>query len=293
MENKPAPVLRSIADLKNFDKSLLANVTIVNRIEAFLEDMNLTPTKMVGDIVLGDSSRRTHVFHASSIGSNTGSSLCGKYTMGCGRMLYYTYIGAPSESSWEPRMRRILDTGTGIHKQLQLYIHEHANRTNGEEEFEDEADINPDTNTVADQLDISAHVDGIYQIHVPAEIQFGLEIKSINDAGYKKTSGIHPEHSIQGTVYQACLDLPVMLFLYYNKNDSSMAEFVQTFDKFKWAAIEAKLNMVREHALSNTEPPQESSYACHNCKYKKVCNPPKKLSGAVGRQFMAKQLKEE
>ena len=136
------------------------------------------------------------------------------------------------------------------------------------------------------------------QGHVPVTLyeagnRVGGPMQTINENGYGSTRNPHAKHLMQGTVYQACLDLPVMLFLYYNKNDSSMAEFVQTFDKFKWAAIEAKLNMVREHALSNTEPPQESSYACHNCKYKKVCNPPKKLSGAVGRQFMAKQLKEE
>ena len=66
-----------------------------------------------------------------------------------------------------------------------------------------------------------------------------------------------------------------MVFLYYNKNDSSLAEYVQVFDEDRWLSITKKLDYVRECALKGEEPPQEISFGCRNCKYAKICKPPK------------------
>jgi CRISPR/Cas system-associated exonuclease Cas4 (RecB family) len=268
--------LVSIKDLEQRYKQMLGEVTVVNRIESLLEDMNLTPHKIVGQIELGSTGRRTHVFHASMIGELSGRSLCGKYPMGCGRKLYYSYIGEPSEGAIEPKLQRIFDTGTAIHTQLQSYLGEIAQRSEGEFEFTPEADISPDNNKVADRMDISGHTDGIITVHVPdLTVRFGLEIKSINDNGYKATKGPHAEHIMQGTVYQACLDLPVFLFLYYSKNDSNMAEFIHPFDKLRWQAIVDKLTYVQEMAMKKEMPPREVSYQCSTCRWKKTCKPPK------------------
>jgi CRISPR/Cas system-associated exonuclease Cas4 (RecB family) len=225
--------------------------------------------------------RRTDIFHASTIGSFSGKSLCGKYTMGCGRQLYYDYIGAPAEGAWEPRMRKLLDTGSAIHAQLQAYLEVIAANSDGAEEFTPEAGIDPNINPVAMQMDISGHTDGIYLVRAEEDtVRFGLEIKTINDAGYQKTSGPHPEHLMQGTIYQKCLDLPLMVFLYYNKNDSSVAEFVHVFEERRWNAIVAKLDMVREHAFREVPPEQETGWHCSNCKYKGTCKPPRRGRGA-------------
>lgn len=268
--------LLSIADLDDFPRELLREVTVLTRIEAFLEDMNVEPCKLEALFDMGSWGRRDNIFHASSVGSQSGKSLCGNYTMGCGRELYYSFIGAPSEGAWEPRVRRILDTGSAIHAQLQAYLTEIAKRSDGQETFEPEADINPDKNEFADLMDLSGHTDGIYTVdNGKHQIRFGLEIKTINDAGYKSTGGPHAEHKIQGTIYQKCLDLPVMLFIYYNKNDSNIAEYAHIFDPRMWKAIEDKLNMVREHAMNETEPPREIGWQCGRCKYKGICKPPK------------------
>jgi hypothetical protein len=85
-----------------------------------------------------------------------------------------------------------------------MNLAEVAKRRKKTETFEKEALIDPETNSVADVLDISGHTDGIYTITLPhLSVRFGIEIKSINDAGFKATKSVHPEHAVQGTIYQA------------------------------------------------------------------------------------------
>lgn len=281
--------LVEIADLESFPKHLLSLCSVVDRIECFLEDMNIDPAALEAEFSLGSLGRRTHIFHASSIGNQSGKSLCGKYPMGCGRELYYSLVGEESKGAWDPRVRRILDTGTAVHAQLQAYLTEIAERSDGAFEFHPEVDINPDNNEVADRYDISGHTDGDCRAREKDDIvRFLLEIKTINDAGYQKTTGPHPEHKVQGTIYQACNDVPVIVFLYYNKNDSSLAEYVHLFDADIWEAITTKLDYVRAEAVAGEKPGQEVGFQCRRCSYKTVCKPPNKraqVSKAAARMF--------
>ena len=268
--------LISIDDLQHASKRMLREVTVSTRIDEFLEDLNVDPIKDMPLYPNLGKNRRTGVCHASSIGSQKGKSLCGRYSMGCGREVFYSLTHAESEENWDPRIKRILDTGTVIHEQLQGYLAMIAKMSEGAMEFIPEADIDPEVNPVAMPLDLSGHADGIITIHNEfGTVRFGLEIKTISTKGYEATSSIHPEHKVQGTIYQACLDLPVMLFVYYNKNDSSIAELVQTYDPDIWAAVQDKISMVQEAALDGTPPPREgSSWACKGCSYHNICKPP-------------------
>jgi hypothetical protein len=257
-----------------------------------LEDFNVEgdPIKLAKlTLDINSSGRRTGVFHASSIGGTSGKSLCDKYVMGCGRQLFYSISEGEGISTWEPRNRRILDTGSAIHLQLQTYLLAVAERSEGTEKFQMEVDINPDTNPIADALDISGHTDGIYEIDDGDDkLRAGVEIKTINDNGYKALNSPHKEHLIQATIYQKCLDLPVMIFLYYNKNDSSIAEYLHSYDVRMWQAIERKLNWIRDLAISGQEPDQEVSRSCQFCKYRHLCKPPRtapKVSAARARGF--------
>jgi CRISPR/Cas system-associated exonuclease Cas4 (RecB family) len=269
--------IEHLTDEEHLPKRLLGHASLVSRIDSFLEDLNVEPLARLPVKFDIGGDRRTGIFHASTVGSSSGKSLCGKYTVGCGRQLYYDYTSAPSEGAWEPRMRRLLDTGSAIHAQLQAYLEIIASRSEGTEKFTPEADIDPDVNPIAQQMDLSGHADGIYQITTtPDRVRFGVEIKTINEAGYQKTNSPHQEHITQGTIYQKCLDLPLMVFLYYNKNDSSIAEFIQVFDEKRWQAIVDKLNSVRDCALQNIMPDQEAGWHCSNCKYKGICKPPRR-----------------
>jgi len=263
----------SIEDIqKGYPKEILNHISVVSRIESFLEDQNVTPNPIDITFRLNDY-HNSNYFRPSGLGNKTGKSLCGKYPIGCACQLYYDYIGAPSTGLIEPRLRRIFDEGSAIHAVLQGYLSTFAALTSGDEDFNPEARINPNHNTIADMYDISGSTDGIYTIHVPLQIRFGVEFKTINDEGYKKTNGPHAEHLIQGTVYQKCLDLPFMIFVYYNKNDSSIIEYVQIYDEHRWEAIVKKIQYVQEHAILKTPPNKEDGWHCNQCKYKKICGP--------------------
>lgn len=280
--------LMQISDLENPDAlDLVKHITVSHRIDSLLEDLNVDPISIDGSFRIGETGRRTHVLHASGLGGTSGKSLCRKFPMGCSRELFYSLTGADAEKSFDPRRRRILDTGTALHSMLQAYLSTYAQLHSDTESFTPEADINPELNDIASMFDISGHSDGEYTIRTPTwGVRFGVEIKTINDNGYKATNRPHQEHLVQGTIYQKCLDLPVMLFLYYNKNDSSMAEFIQVYDPVIWSAVEAKIKHIRPYALKGTPPEQEVTVKCGTCIYKHICKPPMKgQSVKIGAHF--------
>lgn len=247
-------------------RKALGNVQVISRIESYLEDLNLE-----------QHSKRLGVFSASDIGTKGGHSLCGKYPMGCARMLYYRYCGEEPHSRIDPRLRRIFDTGSKIHEQLQGYLHKIALASDGAEVFVDEAGFNEENSRVAAEYEIESTTDGIYEVTVskPLDLRFGIEIKSMKAEIFQDLSGPLIDNVVQSTIYMACLDLPVMVILYYNKNDSSMAEFVEVFDDEIWNAVVDKINYVRMHAVNGEPPPREDGYHCKTCRYAHICNPPK------------------
>jgi CRISPR/Cas system-associated exonuclease Cas4 (RecB family) len=256
-------------------KKVLGYVQIIPKIEAYLEDLNLE-----------EHSKRLGVFSASDLGNKTGTSLCGKYPIGCARLLYYRYVEEVPQDTIPPRLRRIFDTGSKIHEQLQAYLHDIANHSESET-FVDEVGFNELNSAMADSYDIESTTDGIWTITVPdLNLRYGLEIKSMKDELFKKLNGPERYHVVQSHVYMACLDLPFMVVLYYNKNDSSMAEFVVEFDDDIWDAITKKINFVRRHAVDEEEPEREIGFHCRTCRYVHICKPPKpeKRSIRIGRR---------
>lgn len=266
--------LVSVKDLQGISESdlreALSHVQIIPKIESYLEDKNLE-----------DNGRALEVFSASDIGSRGGRSLCGHYTMGCSRMLYYRYVGLEPQHNFPPRSRRILDTGTKIHEQLQSYLRDFADY-NEAEIFIDEANMNGSNSEVAYNLEIDSTTDGIWEVKVPdMHLRFGIEIKSINDDGFKGLNKPHGENIIQSHIYMGCLDLPVMTILYYNKNDSLMNEYCVPFDQTIWEAIVKKINFVRTHAVNEEPPPREVGFHCRQCRYSFVCKPPKRTKHSM------------
>jgi len=259
--------LRSIEDLKSAGadelKEALSNVQVISRLEAYLEDINLKP-----------SGRKLCVFSASELGSKGGISPCGNYPMGCARMLYYRYIGEPPESRIDPRLRRIFDTGHAVHGQLQGYLGKLAKELG--DVFVDEATFNEDTSPVAAQYEIDSTTDGIYSVKTPnLDLRFGIEIKTMKAELFKGLNKPSPENVIQSHVYMACLDLPAMTIVYYNKNDSTMMEFLIPFQQEIWDSIAEKIVYVRKCAVDEKPPEREAGYHCNTCRYKHVCKPPK------------------
>jgi len=259
-------MLMTIKDLeKPGVKKLFKHVDLISRIHGHLEAQNKNRTP--------DES----TFTASTLGGTTGRSLCGRWPMGCGRLCWYRYMGFEERSYFNPRTRLIFGTGDAIHDQLQGYCKEIADDSDGTEEFEAEVRLYPDDSPISKEWEIKCRADGLYIVYLndATGIKFCLEIKSINDNGFQKLSGPKPEHLVQLQIGMACADTPLGLTLYYNKNDSAMAQWRDTFNHDIWNAVKEKIYMVREHAFENTPPPRESGSHCKECRYAWVCEPPK------------------
>lgn len=235
---------------------------LIPRIEMYLEDR--PPDK-----------RALSIYSASDIGSDSGKSPDGKWPMGCGRLLYYRRIGEVPEERVDNRIMRIYDTGKAIHEQLQGYLHNFV-RDHVEDEdevFFDEVSATPKTNKLAKEYLLSTTTDGIYEMTVRGyDIRFGLEIKSIKDELYKHiSSSPKREHVVQSHVYMKLFDLPIMIILYYNKNDSQMLEHNIMFDPAIWEQIVKKLDYIEECVATGTRPPTEGNFFCRSCRYAHIC----------------------
>jgi len=262
--------IQTIKDLEDADEETIrraiTKAQVIPRIFSHLDDLNLKP-----------HSKRMGVFSASDIGSKGGKSLCGKYVMGCARVMYYRYCGVEPKQNIDPRLRMIFNTGTKIHEQLQGYLHKVARASEDTEVFVDEVHFDERTPGPAMDLDIDSTTDGIWAVRAEGdEIRVGLEIKSMKKELFDKLNGPGPEVITQAQVYMGCLDLPMMCILYYNKNDSIMAEYFITFDKDHWEAIKQKIYFVRRHAVDGEEPPREDGFHCRTCRYAHVCKPPRR-----------------
>jgi CRISPR/Cas system-associated exonuclease Cas4 (RecB family) len=274
----PLTTIKSLKRASEADvRKALARVQVIPRMDSYLEDMNLEPYP-----------KRLGMFSASDIGSQGGKSLCGKYVMGCGRILYYRYCGVEPRQSIPPRLRRIFDTGTAIHEQLQGYLAKIALASEGTEVFELEKTVDETNSEMANKYDITSTTDGVWVIVQNKKVgfRFVLEIKSMKTELFAKLNGPKSEVIVQSNIYMACLDVPFCTTVYYNKNDSTMVEYPEVFQPEVWDAVTAKINMVRECAVNEEPPPRETGYNCRECRYKHVCKPPKaqRKDIAVGRR---------
>jgi CRISPR/Cas system-associated exonuclease Cas4 (RecB family) len=205
--------------------------------------------------------------------------------MGCARMLYYRYISEEPEEALKPRSRKIFNTGTKIHEQIQEYLHEVAKLAGASFKFADEVRFKVSNNKFADKYDIESTADGVVEVKTSSSIRFGLEIKSIKSELFSKLSSPKPEHIIQSHVYMRCLDLPLMVILYYNKNDSSVLEFPIVFDYKIWKAIADKIDYVRKCAIEKKAPGKEPHFFCKECKYYHICgSEPKAKASSIIRK---------
>lgn len=217
-----------------------------------------------------DDRPRKGVFHPSELA-------------GCSRALYYGYIGAPFQSTIAPGLKMIFDHGHAIHHQIQGYLKDWYG-----DRFREEVAVRSDHPIVG-------NCDGV--VKLKPKVAFGIEIKSINQKGYSTvcTSGPKPDHKVQANVYAACLKLPNMEILYYNKNDKveeekktaikdpdivptvsyrlALRSFRVPFDRTLWSVTKNKMEMVKSCAKKGSPPAREESWVCLNCKYQKICGP--------------------
>lgn len=224
----------------------------------------------------GDAHTRAPGIHASEVS-------------GCERKIVYSLTGTERREESARIWRKRFKVGHYIHAMFQKDFAWMARRmglgdtvANWHISFEPEITIAPQYQELAKKWYIFSHCDGMFIVRErwdgPAILRILLEIKSEAPDSYMKLKRPRPDHVEQGHVYMACLDTPLIWFLYYNKGNqnftSSDPTWMLKFDPRVWASLEARFERAHDWAAREVLPPREESVKCEFCPFKWTCQPP-------------------
>lgn len=203
--------------------------------------------------------------------------------------------GVVSQKSWadlgvdnvHPRLRRIFDFGSAWHEVIQGYGSRGA--FGPKKNYLPELKIDPDNGYCnrAEALWIKGAVDAVldpYVLEVPGmgtvAIRIIHEYKTINSRGYGLLKKPKTDHVWQAAIYSYVLDIPIVVYIYLNKDNQQMSEFALPFNQPLWTTIEEKIEYVQELVETKQSPPWEKTSAvltpseCTECPYLQYCQPP-------------------
>jgi len=214
----------------------------------------------------------------------------------CIKTLYYACTGqtAQAEEKHEPRLQLIFDLGHAWHDVLQKYGRRGA--WVEPQDYFHEVPIDPDAMTpdgqpvlpVAHRYWIRGSADALLQRYSLANVP-GLgdvvirvihEYKTMNSGQFTKLTSPKPEHKRQANIYAAVFNVPLVVYLYTNKDNCGMQDFPVPFDHSIWSEIATKCDQVQYYVNNEMMPPWEETSAvknpreCEGCGYLKLCQPP-------------------
>lgn len=218
----------------------------------------------------------------------------------CLRRAVYSARGQPRQPKVSKFWRQRFKMGSAVHSWLQDDFHRMARADKapwvsqvaeqaaslGEllslhMTFEDEIVCAPDKQEVAAYFNIQSSCDGIFTFRDapggPPVLRIGLEIKSESPDQYAKLNEVKPEHLRQGHLYMACLDLPLMWFLYVNKgnqnNTPSAGPYLVPFNPYVWQEVEARCAEVLALSARGELPARTETILCEFCPFSYTCQP--------------------
>lgn len=214
----------------------------------------------------------------------------------CLKVLYYSCTGktAQLEERHEPRIQLIFDLGHAWHDVLQKYGRKGA--WVSPKDYFPEISIDPDAVTaegypvlpVAHRYWIRGSADALLKNYflpnVPGlgevSVRVIHEYKTINNGQYSKLTSPKPEHKRQATLYAGVFDVPLVVYLYTNKDNCAVQDYPVAFDHSIWADITKKCDLVQYYVNNEQDPPWEATSAvqnpreCDDCGYRRLCQPP-------------------
>lgn len=192
----------------------------------------------------------------------------------CLLKVYNEMMDKGKVSTREAKDLLILDLGKHIHDMFQSY----GERGAWGPKYQKEVSINPDVQPLAAELYLEGSADAENYLLIddipnsPAyEIRLVHEYKSIKKENFEKLAKPKPEHREQAMIYCAVLNAPVVVYLYLNKNDSSLLDFPVEFDHAVWGKVHGKAQALLNHYDEETPPPGSTGYHCNDCSYVYDC----------------------
>lgn len=220
-------------------------------------------------------------FTASLLGSPSGKSLCGDYTIGCKRKMFYKYTGAPKKMIIPASLRKRWDAGSAIHEMFQRYLMDMSSKqqysiTDAIPEFE----IVPEMGGYVEKYTIVSKVDLHYSV---SSWPYIMEIKTDAQETFNKRTKPSPAHITQANIYMALLDIPVSNLFYISFSpEMPIKEYIVEFDSSLWQACVDKMDYVISCIGDEKIPEREGSvWFCKSCEYKHICRPPEVTTAKV------------
>ena len=231
----------------------------------------------------------------------------------CKRKLWFDTKGYGNQFVQQnsAKLNLIFDHGTALHDMLQGYGLKGAYGAN----YTPEVKLLPTEEQclskgvpaypLALKYQVKSSVDGVLRlVEIPNVTGIGTvyidiveEYKSIGSNGYSQLKEPKAVHKMQGTLYQAVLDVPIIRFWYYDKDHDDLKIYPCRFDGYVWAEVEDKIQEVLfmadqedakeaipDHKSAGILNPSEctgGAYSSACMYYKKICFPPIEVPDVV------------
>jgi hypothetical protein len=197
----------------------------------------------------------------------------------CLLKVYNELLGLPQKVVHDAKLLLIFGVGTAVHEMFQRYGKQGAWGPYYLPE------VNIGDYPAAKELLIEGHCDAdnilVLDENPDAPIfEVGVvhEYKTINNNGFDSLKGRpKPQHKQQAVIYSACLNRPIVAYLYLNKDNSTLADFPVPFDQQLWDSIKNKAKTILEHYKTKTPPSGDTGYHCKSCGYYYDCDYRKKV----------------
>lgn len=203
----------------------------------------------------------------------------------CMLKIAYEAVGVEQEVMHEARMLLLFDLGTAAHDMLQGY-----GKAGAWGPYYN-AEVNIGMTPLAREYGIEGHADAdniliVDDIAGAPIFEVGIvhEYKSINNRGFEELRN-RPmaKHKQQAIIYSACLNRPIVVYMYMNKDNSNVQDFPIVFEPHMWETMKSKAATVRDALVAGGKPPADVGYHCKECGFKNSCEARKALQDAKGK----------
>jgi hypothetical protein len=258
--------LTSIADLSRPQEELAPLIDAATKLSSmYFEHVATRDESYTYEVDIKGGGTRAAGIHASEVSN-------------CLRQLVYAVAGTerkPTGSATNMLMR--FNIGHAVHALIQNDFRQMYKKSGIY--FEDELSIHPGLGGAAEEWNIHSSCDGVFTWFEDRTVimRMGLEIKTASPGEFEKLREPKQMHLEQAHVYMACLDLPMMWFLYYNKGNSNITTsyppFLVKFNPALWEQLEIRFTKAIHLAETNREPARDEGMYCSWCPFSWACEP--------------------
>jgi len=197
----------------------------------------------------------------------------------CMRQAYYSLVSTKKESAIDLDMHRRFLIGEAVHESVQRAFRYVCNMSSAPK-ITFQSEVSTVGTDLHRDLKVTSSCDGVFTFYDQSTTPFlrmGLEIKTESSTSWKNRSKPEEKHIDQGHVYMKALDLPMMYFMYINKESGTVTPcetpFIQVFDPERWAKIEKRIFTVLDFEALGEPPDFEKGSHCYWCAYRQTCRP--------------------